>query len=153
MTHVRTTMPGRAACAGALALLAMQGCGGGDSGGNDQVPIFEFVFNATTTVNNVTWQVQASFSPAKPTTSTGSFASTSNIDANDGVNDVAYAVTGTWSGCTMNVDVANAATPLAPHYTGRFSGKDTIVLTPVPPSTMPVLTLARSTPEATNFGC
>lgn len=141
------------ACGLGLAGLAgLAGCGGGDSGGG-QVPIFEFIFNATATANNLTYQVQATFNPARPTTSAGSFASVSFdvTDPNGGSTN--YPGTGTWSGCTMTVDVATAAAPLAPHYTGRFSNRDTIVLTPVAPSSMPVLTLARSNPEPTDFGC
>ena len=123
-----------------LAAAFVMGCGGGEL---LLVPFFTFGFGFTGNVGGAVRTVSLNLNPNVPTTSSGPFTAPSNItlDPND-----QHDVTGTYSGCTFSLAVANPVAPLAANYNGRFTSADVIELTPTQSAqpSLPVLTLTRA---------
>lgn len=124
-----------------VAALLAAGCGGEAV---LLVPFFTFGFEFNGTLAGADHQVFLNLNPNAPTTATGAFdASTMRLDA-DFVD-----VSGSYSGCTMVLQLSPqlpaTALPalLAANYDGRFTGPNTIQLTPQG-GTQPVLTVVRA---------
>lgn len=126
-----------AACAALVAAAVLASCGGAAA---VVVPFFTFGFGFNGTLAGSLHTVSLNLSPNEPTTATGSFDANTNIT----LDLVQHDATGTFSECTLTLQVPTATPPLATSYNGRFTSKDVIELTPVAPSTQPVLTLTRS---------
>jgi hypothetical protein len=144
---------------GALALAlcsALAACGGAEV---LAIPLFTFGFSGTTQATTGTKKIDLFLNPPDgPATATGTFASANMQIADTPSGDNAFTVsyTGSWSGCTFALVVAqgsSAALPAAAGYDGRFSGIDTIVLTPNTGGGAPVLTLQRAGRLDSSFDC
>ncbi|KQP43300.1 hypothetical protein [Pseudorhodoferax sp. Leaf274] len=121
----------------AAALLAA-GCGAG-SEAVLLVPFFTFGFSSDGPVAGASQQVFLNLSPGAPATATGDFDASSTLSFDNHF----YDITGSYAGCTLRVNLpASAPAPLATSYDGRFTGPDTIELTPRT-SGLPVLTVVR----------
>ncbi|WP_296443054.1 hypothetical protein [Rhodoferax sp. UBA5149] len=132
------------ASAVAVITLWLAACGGGTE--LLIIPLFEFGFSGTSGA------VQASvfFLPDTPTQSSGSFDQV-NVSVNGGAQTI-YA--GTYSGCNFKLStVVAVAPPLSVGYSGRFTGNDSIELTPTNDVNLPVLTLQRQGTGSRNMGC
>lgn len=138
--------PARSRTRAAWLLAALiAGCGGGEV---LLVPFFTFGFSFQGTVGGANHELFLNLNPTAPTTPGGSFeaGSTLRIDADQ------HVVSGSYSGCTLTLKVApippgtTVPGPLAESYTGRFTGPNTIQLTPES-ATLPVLTLTRAQGE------
>lgn len=133
------------AVAAAAALVA---CGGGGDGvGGVAVPVFDsaFVGDAPPDGGPVL-TVTLLLRPQIPNSPSGSFVqSTLVVRVKGGTTDLnRYAVTGTFSGDTFLLDVANASPPIALRYQGHVDGADVVRLVPTAPSAgQPTLVLRR----------
>ncbi len=135
----RTVKSPRRRLAPWLFAAVLAGCGGGEV---LLVPFFTFGFSAST-VGGVDHEVFLNLNPNAPATASGNFEAFSSLR----IDNDSREVTGTYSGCTMTLDVGPfvggvASTLMATKYSGRFTGANTIELTPSV-GTLPVLTLVR----------
>ena len=127
-----------------LAALIIAGCGGG-SEVVLLVPFFTFGFSFTGQLGGANHDVFLNLNPNAPTTATGSFEAFSTLRIDSDSHDV----TGSYSGCAMTLNLAptppatTVPAPLAASYNGRFTGANTIELTPAS-GTLPILTLTRA---------
>ncbi len=124
-----------------LAAALVAGCGGGEA---LLIPFFTFGFSFNGTLAGANHDVFLNVNPNAPTTANGNLEdfTTLRIDTDS------RAVTGTYSGCTLALTVgpftAGTVSPLiAPSYSGRFTGANTIQLTPGS-AAFPVLTVTRA---------
>ena len=122
--------------------LCLAACGGSAS---LLTPLFEFGFSGS----SAGVAIQVFFLPDTPTTATGTF---------DGVNmnvgQVQFRYTGSYSGCDFSLSAAVAVTaPAAASYSGRFTGNDSIQLTPTSGANLPVLSLQRQGTGTRSTGC
>lgn len=138
-SRTNTRSPTRSRTAWLVAAL-IAGCGGGEV---LLIPFFTFGFSFNGTVAGANHDVFLNLIPTAPTTASGNLesGSTLRIDLDSRV------LTGTYSGCTLTFTVGpftsgTASTLLATSYTGRFTGANTIQLTPGS-AALPVLTLNR----------
>lgn len=133
--------------------VVVAGCGGAAA---LVVPFIGFGFSD----NNVkvgadTYQVSMFLFPERPTTASGAIEAGANISVDGGAQ---HPVQGSYSGCTLSLDVRSDAagnappTPLAMHYSGRFTGSDTLELTP-DNTTLPVLRMTRNLPADPPMDC
>jgi hypothetical protein len=135
---VRATRRGFAAW---LFAVVLAGCGGGEV---LLVPFFTFGFSFTGTVAGADHDVFLNLNPNAPATSSGNFEAFSTLRIDADSRDV----TGSYSGCTLSLNVGPsgggvASTLIATKYSGRFTGANTIELTPNT-AALPVLTLTRA---------
>lgn len=138
----RCPTPWRGALACAILLTA---CGGAAL----VIPLFEFLFRASdVTDQGTTYSVQLSLAPTRPTSASGTFTG-GNFQVEDGLGGFAEAfISGSFDSCTLELNLgAEPPAPLASTYSGRFQGRDTLVLTPSDRSGRPVMTLRRSNAE------
>ena len=110
-------------------------CGGGAAA---VIPLFEFGFEGTSGAA----QIELFPLPPNPTTSSGTFQTVNmNVDA------VQVRYDGTWSNCDFKLTVQSGVAlqpPAVASYDGRFTGANTIVLTPTSGGAgAPTLTLNR----------
>lgn len=100
------------------------------------------------------YAVSLSLSPPNPTQPRGDFTG-ANLAITDGVAVfLDYQPTGTYDECDSTLVVGPAAQPpIAPSYTGHFTGNDTLVLTPVGHPELPVLQLLRDPKGTRDMGC
>ena len=128
--------------AAALAALIAAGCGGETA---LIVPFFTFGFLFSGDVGGAQHEVSVNLNPNAPATDSGNFEEFSSLrfDNNE------HVVTGSYSGCTLKLNLAPIApattvpAPLAASYDGRFTGPDTIQLTPQGGVNLPTLTVTR----------
>ncbi|GHC69348.1 hypothetical protein GCM10007320_02700 [Pseudorhodoferax aquiterrae] len=138
------TAPRRASwpLAALLAALLTAGCGGEAA---LVVPFFTFGFVFNGDVGGAQHDIAINLNPNAPTTESGNFEEFSNLrfDNNE------HVVTGSYSGCTLKLNLApippatTVPAPLAASYEGRFTGPDTIQLTPQGGDNLPTLTVVR----------
>ena len=125
-----------------IAAAAVAGCGGAAA---LVVPFFTFGFGFTGDVGGAQHTVALNLAPNEPTTASGQFDPLgSNLTIE---TQPQHTVTGSYTGCTMTINTPTAAEPLATSYSGRFTSKDVIELTPLTPApsaSIPVLILLRS---------
>lgn len=127
-----------------LAAVLAAGCGGGSEVAL-LVPFFTFGFEFKGPVGGANHDIFVNLNPNAPTTATGNFEEFSTLRIDNDSHDV----TGTYAGCTMKLNLAPIApattvpAPLAASYDGRFTGPNTIELTPQGGS-LPVLTVTRA---------
>jgi hypothetical protein len=134
-----------------LAAVLIAGCGGGEV---LLIPFFTFGFSFDGTIAGATRNIFVNLNPNAPTTDSGNFESGSSLRI-DTVNATSTDsdsrdVTGSYSGCTLTLTVGafkggtnTLSTLFAPSYNGRFTGANTIQLTPTS-GTQPVLTVTRA---------
>lgn len=128
--------------AAVLAALIAAGCGGEAA---LVVPFFTFGFLFSGDVGGAQHNIAINLNPNAPTTESGNFEEFSNLrfDNNE------HVVTGSYSGCTLKLNLApippatTVPAPLAASYEGRFTGPDTIQLTPQGGDNLPTLTVVR----------
>ena len=135
----RTARSPRRGLAPWLFAAVLAGCGGGEV---LLVPFFTFGFSAST-AGGVDHEVFLNLNPNAPATASGNFEDSSTLR----IDNDSRAVTGTYSGCTMTLNVGPfvggvASTLMATKYSGRFTGANTLELTP-DVGTLPVLKLLR----------
>ncbi|MDM0118003.1 hypothetical protein QTI66_38630 [Variovorax sp. J22R133] len=127
-----------------LAAALIAGCGGGAELVL-LVPFFTFGFEFEGAVGGANHKIFLFLEPGAPTTATGNFDASSGLTLDDTER---HDVTGSYSGCTMTLDLApkppatTVPAPLAASYNGRFTGPNTLELTPKS-GALPVLTLTR----------
>ena len=125
-----------------IAAVAVAACGGAAA---LVVPFFTFGFGFTGDVGGAQHTVALNLAPNAPTTASGLFdpiGSNLTIETQPQID-----VTGSYTGCTMTINAPTAAPPLATSYSGRFTSKDVIAMTPLSPApsaSIPVLILLRS---------
>lgn len=125
--------------------LWLAACGGGTE--VLIIPLFEFGFSGT--ANGVA--VQVFFLPDTPTTHTGSFS-----QVNMNVDSVQSRYDGSWTNCSFKLALQAGQTvtpPGAASYDGRFTGNDSIELTPTSGSGLPTLALKRQGTSVRQIGC
>lgn len=140
--------------AAAVLALCLAACGGGSSE-PPVIPLFEFIFrDADLAWQDSVYEVSLSLSPPNPTEPRGNFTG-ANLAASDGFAVfLDYQPTGTYDGCQSTLEVGDTAQPpIAPRYSGRFTGNDTLVLTPVGHPELPVLQLQRDPKGTRDMGC
>lgn len=132
----------RARVAWLLAAVLAAGCGGEAA---LIVPFFTFGFGFTGDVGGAQHEIFVNLNPNAPTTDSGNFEASSTLRIDNDAHDV----TGSYAGCTLKLNLAPIApattvpAPLAASYDGRFTGPNTIALTPVGAG-LPVLTVVRA---------
>ena len=124
-----------------LAAALIAGCGGGEA---LLIPFFTFGFSFNGTLAGANHNVFLNLNPTAPTTASGNLEafSTLRIDTDSRV------VTGSYAGCTLVLSVGpftagTVSTLMATSYNGRFTGANTIELTPGS-AAFPVLTVTRA---------
>lgn len=139
-TPMRT--PSRSRLAWLLSALIIAGCGGTEA--VLLAPFFTFGFSFTGQLGGANHELFLNLNPGAPTTATGNFEAFSTLRIDSDTHDVI----GSYTGCTMTLTLAptppatTIAAPLATSYNGRFTGPNTIELTPTS-GARPVLTLTR----------
>lgn len=142
----------RAATTLALCLAA---CGGGEL---LVIPLFTFTFVGNTGGAG-SEQIQIFLQPAATTTSSGNFGQVNLTVTDASSTETQYPYTGSYSGCGFDIRFdttspkAPPTAPVATSYSGRFTGADTIELRPTGASSLPVVTLTRTTLLKQDFGC
>ena len=124
-----------------LVAVLIAGCGGGEV---LLVPFFTFGFSFTGTVGGANRDIFLDLNPNAPTTASGNFEAFSTLRIDTDSRDIS----GSYSGCTLTLNVAAAtggtvSALIAPSYSGRFTGANTMELTPSSGG-LPVLTLTRA---------
>lgn len=124
-----------------LALALIAGCGGGEA---LLIPFFTFGFAFTGTVSGANHDIFLNLNPNAPTAASGNLEAFSTLRIDTDSRDI----TGSYSGCTLTLTVgpftSGTVSPLiATSYSGRFTGANTIQLTPGA-GALPVLTLTRA---------
>lgn len=122
-----------------LPVLSLSSCGGGVGEAALVVPFITFQFEGLVPVAGTL--ERATFSLDSDDIAQGK--TTGSLTANVAIGDTRGQVTGTYAGEALQLNVANAAAPLAPAYAARFVEPDTIVLTPTSGS-QPAITVVRA---------